>query len=264
MLLAQLLIHAALQAQAIPSAPLDTMIDVGGYRLHVVVHRGTAPVAVVLETGGGANLGAWDGVDARIAAETGATVIAYERAGFGASELGPLDLLPPRQVDDLVRALDALDAPARRIVVGHSYGALLALDHAHRHPEGVIGVVLVDPMNPAFVAMTGDFVYGTVPHIQSPANDIERAIKRLVDTFEHPRAAAEIAVERVSVPMVVISAGVPFWGEAAARVAWSESHARMVAGWPQRRLVIADGSGHQVPRDRPDTIVDAVRSLMDD
>ena len=252
---------AALQAPA--SAPLDTMADVGGYALHVVVHRGTHPLTVVLETGGGADLSAWSGVDAQIAAATGATVVAYERAGFGASGLGPLDLLPARQVDDLLRVLAAVDAPPERILVAHSYGALLALDHAHRHADGVVGVVLVDPMNPVFVELTGDFVHGTVPHIEAPANDRERAIKRLVDSFEHARAGAERAEPHVAVPVVVLSAGERWWGDEEADDAWRASHERLVAGWPQRRLVVVEGTRHDVPRARPDAIVDAVRSLME-
>lgn len=256
-------LFVAFQAAPMPQ-PVDTMIDVGGYRVHVVLHRGTVPVTVVMESGGGATLGAWAGVDARIAQETGATVVTYERAGFGASELGPLDLLPTQQVDQLDRMLDRLGVPARRILVGHSYGGLMVMSHAQRHAEHVAGVVLVDAMNPIFVELTGDFVYGTVPRIEAPANDAERAIRRLVDSGTDAFAAAADAEPRISVPMVVISAGERWWRNDMADDAWRASHARIVAGWPQRRLVIAEGSRHQVPAERPDVIVDAVRSLVED
>lgn len=252
----------ALLLQAAPTPPLDTMVDVGGYRLHVVVQRGTQPITILLESGGGADVGRWAGVDAQLAARTGATVVAYDRAGFGASELGPLDLAPARQVDDIARVLDALGAPPRRVVVGHSYGALLALDHAYRHARDVFGVVLVDPMNPAFVATTGDFVYGTVPHIAQPANAREQAIKRLVDSFEPALAGAIRAEPLLSVPIVVISAGEPIWPEEHANVAWRASHESLVAGWPQRRLIVAEASDHDVPAERPDLIVEAVAAFV--
>ena len=74
--------------------PVDTLVDVGGYRVHVVVHRGTKPLTIIMESGGGASLTAWSGVDAQLAERTGATVVAYDRAGFGKSETGPWDLKP--------------------------------------------------------------------------------------------------------------------------------------------------------------------------
>ena len=252
----------ALQAPATPQ-PVDTMVDVGGYRVHVVMHRGTQPITVVMESGGGATLQAWAGVDAQIAQATGATVVTYERAGFGASELGPLDLTPAQQIDQLDGLLDRLGVPTRRILVGHSYGGLMVLVHAQRHAEHVAGVVLVDGMNPIFLELTGDFVWGTVPQIASPANDGERALKRMVDTGPQAFAAAAEAEPLIAVPMVVISAGNAWWWEEHAVRAWRESHERLVAGWPQRRLVIAENSQHQVPRDRPDVVVAAIQSLID-
>jgi len=32
--------------------PLDTLVDAGGYRMHVMVYRGAKPVTVVMEVGG--------------------------------------------------------------------------------------------------------------------------------------------------------------------------------------------------------------------
>jgi pimeloyl-ACP methyl ester carboxylesterase len=60
-------------------APLDTLVDVGGYHLHMVVYRGTWPVTIVMESGGGASLAAWSDVEVRLADRTGATVVAYDR-----------------------------------------------------------------------------------------------------------------------------------------------------------------------------------------
>ncbi len=78
-------------------APEDTLLDVGGYRMHLVVHRGTSPLTIVMESGGGASLDEWFGLDSTLARRTGATVVAYDRAGFGRSETGPADLTPEQQ-----------------------------------------------------------------------------------------------------------------------------------------------------------------------
>ena len=63
-------------AGPLPPAPLDTLVDVGGYRMHLVVYRGTRPLTIVMESGGGAALAAWSGVEAKLAERTGATVVA--------------------------------------------------------------------------------------------------------------------------------------------------------------------------------------------
>ena len=41
------------------TSPEDTLLDVGEYRMHLVVHRGTTPLTIVMESGGGASLDAW-------------------------------------------------------------------------------------------------------------------------------------------------------------------------------------------------------------
>jgi pimeloyl-ACP methyl ester carboxylesterase len=100
-----------------PPAPLDTLVDVGGYHLHMVVYRGTRPLTIVMESGGGASLAAWSGVEATLATRTGATVVAYDRAGFGGSGLGPAELTPRQQVRQLHQALERLETAPHRIVV---------------------------------------------------------------------------------------------------------------------------------------------------
>jgi pimeloyl-ACP methyl ester carboxylesterase len=69
------------------------------------------------------------------------TVVALDRAGLGRSD-PVVDLTVESQVDDLGAAL-AETGPA--ILVGHSWGGLLAQLVTWRHPESVAGLVLVDP-----------------------------------------------------------------------------------------------------------------------
>lgn len=243
-------------------APLDTMVTVGDHALHFVVHRGTRPATVVLEAGGAADLTSWGDVPARVAARTGATVVAYDRAGLGGSGLPATALTPEAEVRDLRAALDRLAVPDATVLVGHSYGAMLALLHAGRFPERVVGLVMVDPMNPRFIRATGDFVFSTVPTIPNPTTDRERVIARMVATF--PALIDEVATIEPALrqPMVVITAGEAWWGRPEVDAAWRAGHAAMAAAAPGRRLVVADGSDHDVPDARPELIVDAVESLL--
>jgi pimeloyl-ACP methyl ester carboxylesterase len=253
-----------LQAPSAPQAPtpLDTLVDAGGYRMHLVVYRGIKPLTIVMESGGGASLSAWSGVDRELAARTGATVIAYDRAGFGQSETGPGSLTPRQQVEELNAVLERLGTPPARLIVGHSYGGVMAIMHAHLYSGNVRGLVLVDPMNPRFVQATGDFVYSTVPHIEHPTSARDTALARLVNTFDgliHDRDASDAGLE---IPMVIISAGESWFGKEDIDRAWRASHTAMAQAAPHRRLVVAERSAHDIPAQRPDTIIEAARSLV--
>jgi pimeloyl-ACP methyl ester carboxylesterase len=116
-----LLLFQVLSAPAQTSPPLDTMVDVGGYRMHVVLFRGSKPLTLIMESGGGASLDqAWLALEARLAAHTGATLLAYDRVGFGKSGTGPSELTPRQQVQQLDEVLQKLGTPSSRIVIGAS------------------------------------------------------------------------------------------------------------------------------------------------
>ena len=244
-------------------APEDTLLDVGGYRLHLVVHRGNIPLTIVMESGGGASLDDWAGLDSVLATRTGATVVAYDRAGFGGSEVGPADLTAEQQVRHLNLALERLGTPPDRLVIGHSYGGLLAVLHGHLYAARVRGLVLVDPMNVRFVRATGNFVHTTVPRIERPATARDSAIARMVSGFDRLVASPAASDVDLTMPIVVVTAGEPWWGKPEIDREWRAAHAAMAGAAPDRRLVVAERSRHQVPRDRPDTILDAVTALTD-
>jgi pimeloyl-ACP methyl ester carboxylesterase len=98
---------------------------------------------VLLESGFGGGSIAWPKLQPMIAAKT--RVCAYDRAGYGFSDPGPL----PRHGAAIARDLDyALHAAGERgpyVVVGHSAGALYAQLFAGRRRREVVGLVLVDP-----------------------------------------------------------------------------------------------------------------------
>ena len=243
-------------------AALDTMIDVGGHRLHFIVHRGSRPVTIIMESGGGASLADWGGLDNVLAQRTGATVVAYDRAGFGTSQLGSPALLPSSQVEHLEAALQQLDVPERRIILGHSYGGVMAVLYAHRFPAKTAGIVLSDPMNARFVDATGDFVYSTVPDITHPKNDSERAVQRLVRTFKDAIATTRKAEPDLRMPMVVLTSGHMYCRTEDALREWRHSHEAIAAAAPNRRLVVAESSGHQIHQQQPELVIDAVLSLL--
>ncbi|HEX9636529.1 MAG TPA: alpha/beta hydrolase [Acidobacteriota bacterium] len=139
------LIYQALQAardRRIHPAP-GRLIDVGGHALHLTC-SGLGGPTVLLESGVAASSISWSAVQPELAKLT--RVCAYDRAGLGWSESGPR----PRSARQCVLELHALLDRARLrpplILVGHSFGGLLARLYAAEHPATVGALVLLDPL----------------------------------------------------------------------------------------------------------------------
>ncbi len=93
-----------------------------------------------------------------------ARVLLPDRRGSGASEMEiPAPVSIARHVADLLAVLDAA-AVARPVIFGHSFGALLALEFAARHPERAAAVVAYEPpylavASAALLARFGQLAY---------------------------------------------------------------------------------------------------------
>jgi pimeloyl-ACP methyl ester carboxylesterase len=122
------------------ATPPGALVDVGGYRLHMLC-AGSGSPAVILDAGLGGSSFEWQKVVASAATFT--RVCAYDRAGQGFSDPGPA----PRTSEQISREVSALlratrTAPA--IAVGASVGGWHMRVFASTHPEEVSGLVLVD------------------------------------------------------------------------------------------------------------------------
>ncbi len=122
--------------------PPGALVDVGGHRLHVHCAGRGSPV-VLLESGIAASSLSWSLVQPRIAGFT--RVCAYDRAGLAWSGPPSCPRTLARILDDLSALLAHVAAVQPLVLVGHSFGSLVVRAYAARHPERVLGLVLVDP-----------------------------------------------------------------------------------------------------------------------
>jgi pimeloyl-ACP methyl ester carboxylesterase len=133
------------------------MVDVGGRRVRVVrAGPGSAQTltrrpTIVLEHGAFGCASDWAVVQDRLAAK-GLASIAYDRAGLGHSDPGPLPRDGHAIVADLAALLAALGEVEPVVLVGHSMGGLMVRLFTLTHPGQVLGVVLVDAVTPEVMA----------------------------------------------------------------------------------------------------------------
>ena len=203
--------------------------DVGpGRRVVRRVQAGAGEPAVVLEAGLNNGAASWQRVMPLLAPRL--RVAAYDRAGIGGSAPAPGLVTIDRQVNDLSSVITGL-ATGPCVLAGHSWGGMLVQLLAFRRPDLVAGLVLVDPGH--------EELEGALP---LPAQWGWRIINAVFP----------------DVPVVVLSAARGF--PRRFRAHWTRLQAALVAAAPQGRHVV-DGTGHNIPRDRPDAVADTILAV---
>jgi pimeloyl-ACP methyl ester carboxylesterase len=133
-----------LAAQTPEAGPAQgQLVDIGGHELHLVIAgpAGAGPV-VIFEAGAGGTSADWAKLQDALAPRV--RTCAYDRAGSGRSQPGPGPRTMRQEVFELRELLRAADVPGPYVLVGHSYGGLLARLFAEKYSQEVAGMVLVD------------------------------------------------------------------------------------------------------------------------
>ena len=105
------------------AAEIDKMVNIGTHSLHIRC-TGRGRPTVVIDTGVGDTSERWQSFQAQVAQVT--RVCTYDRAGYGASEPGPLPRHSQRAADELKQLLENAGVRGPYVLVGHSLGGLNA------------------------------------------------------------------------------------------------------------------------------------------
>ncbi len=126
--------------------PPGRLVDLGTHRLHLL-EVGSGGPTILMEAGLMSTVLSWSELQRTLSGSF--RVVAYDRAGMGWSELGPMPRTADRIIDELHTLLERATIPPPYVLVGHSFGGLTMPLFAARFPDEVIGIVLVDPVAPA-------------------------------------------------------------------------------------------------------------------
>ena len=262
---------------------VDRMINLGSHSLHAVVSGKGSP-AVVFDGGIGARCEEYRQLQDRIAATT--TVVTYDRAGYGLSEVGPLPRDSRMEVEELRAMLAELKIPRPYIFVGHSLGGLNVEVYAGLHAEEVAGMVLLDPPPLGFILgkeymelasmaaqMTDDWqgIADRGLHSQNEDQRAEAGFYQMLASehramFNSSSQQASSVASFGAIPLVVMASGVPnpIFGDVAEpyQLYWAEQSEALSAKSSQGRFVFAETSTHRLHDDASDLVSEIVLSMV--
>jgi pimeloyl-ACP methyl ester carboxylesterase len=126
---------------ALDIAAPGTLVDLGGYRLHVHCTGHGLPT-VVIENGFDEVSTDWVAVQSQVSRIT--RICSYDRAGYAWSDPGPRPRSFAQINLELREALRRLKESPPWVLVGHSFGGAVARQFALRYPREVVGMVLAE------------------------------------------------------------------------------------------------------------------------
>lgn len=284
-----------LSAVAPASGAFSGLVDVGGGRKMFLECLGKGAPTVVLVAGLKASADDWSVIGGTappvLSGVADVTrVCAYDRPGtpVGDQPSRSDEVTQPTTAADAVGDLHALlgaaHEPAPYVLVGHSYGGLIARLYAQTYPHDAAGMVLVDALSeglqdaetPAQWAMQRVLMEGNVADSVALYPALER-----IDpdrSFDQLRAAPPLR----PLPLIVLSADRP-WGpqipgliadgtlpasvppefgyitDAAQKTAQD----RLAALVPGARHITRTNSGHEIHREQPTLVTDAIIAIVD-
>ena len=281
-----------------PAAPgaVSRSVRLGDGRHLSISCLGTGSPTVVLESGLDWG-GSWSWMTLLPEVARFRRVCAYDRAGSGFSDPGPVPRDGEHIVSDLHALLSAGGERPPYVLVGQSLGGVLVRLYRRRYPTDVVAMVLVDPSQPgpnewrkpwvpkfrncerlarqsAITAATTDcmppgglagrpavVVQAIVQIAQRPGT-----WRNQLSEIEHfDSYFAELATGEhppIATPTIILTASEQGGLDQRARADWIAGHRRIAARFTpgEQRLIV--NSSHGIQLDRPEVVVQAIRDVI--
>lgn len=274
--LAYLIVAAALSAgwsatATAPQAPTaasvirteNKVVPVDGSTMSLHL-SGAGKVAIILEAGSGGDHRSWSLVQPLLARL--GRVVSYDRLDYTGSGRSARPRTARVVAEQLREGLRRARVNPPFILVGHSYGGNLMRVFASQYPSEVRGMILVDlPMENFYTRATVEAPQAYLAALEEAlAHDDKssgEALKREYLAYETSMLQTRLAKPPPGSRIVLISAGRQLESSAALSRIWLEEQTKWSKKVGARRVVV--NTGHNIPREEPQAVVDAVRSLLE-
>jgi len=220
--------------------------------------------SVIFIAGLGDSYETWKKVQDQISQKT--STFSYNRSGIGRSQVTSVPTTCYDLVEELNELLLALEVEKPYILVGHSFGGLVARLYASLYPLNICGMILVDAA-PEYKELAYEKVlpenllarnreYYENPILNSEKIDKIQSYKQIVD---HSKQS--------NLPLAIITRGLPD---------------NVEEGWPSQEILeieqrlqaefqwlsasskyrIASRSGHYIHRDEPEVVIEEIMLML--
>lgn len=244
------------------SQTIDTLIEVGNYRLHFNIIKGKG-IPILFESGNGDDGTVWKDLLKKLHDSTRATLITYDRAGLGLSEIDTSKINILNEVKGLEIALKKLGYSKNVFLVCHSFGSYYSTLYAVRNKRKVKGSVFIDVLLPCY--FTKERAKQTKAEI-SKENwiKIKKEAIGLCYVLSNLNEIYEFTKDKnfpSKIPVTIIGADIPpSIVKENERNEWKEC-LKSFGTLPNHNYIFAKNCGHKVWKDNPELVVNAIVKL---
>jgi pimeloyl-ACP methyl ester carboxylesterase len=240
---------------------IDGSFDVGGHKLHLRCEGKSAPGSptVVYLHGLGGDGSDIKSIDAPLASQV--RVCTYDRVNVGRSDRVAGRHTGADSVRDLHALLDAAGVAGPYLLVGFSFGGLLAIMYAGTYPDQVMGLVSLDGSLP-----TDDQVDQLIPKDERAQVMAEQdANQERVEFYRTVDQAKALVAKVPDVPVTYLAARPvelpPNWPVKRMRAFIAAKQARFTKTVPNGRLVEVQSS-HDIDLDQPELVIKEINRIL--
>lgn len=252
---------AVFYSQKSQSQIIDTLVDVGNHKLHFNIIKGSG-IPILFEAGGGSDGTVWNSILKPIADITGATIITYDREGFGKSTINTLETQVSKHgilnsVLDLEIGLKKLGYDKQIMLVSHSFGGYFSTLYSVRNPNLVKSIVLID-VNHNFMEK---FVESDLKKQEKLIPEWKKNNLGLYYMASNIRETSEM-MSKLSIPqnipVVDFVNGISPFKETEKVEFWKECHKKFVESHPKSVGITAFECGHGIWFDNPSLVITTI------
>ncbi|MFK7907911.1 MAG: alpha/beta fold hydrolase [Chitinophagales bacterium] len=243
---------------------IDTLIDVGNHRLHFKIMKGKG-IPILFEAGNGDDGSAWEKLLQPLHDSTGATLISYDRAGLGKSEIDTLRIGFKKEVKNLEYALKQLGYSGEKFLVSHSFGGFYSTLYARRNKKKIKGAVFIEVALPCFFTpqWSHDFVENIKERDLKFIKQHKVGLYYVLANMENISKYMSNKLLPRKIPATVIGAETApsmLQQKQDEMEKWKkclQSYGTM----PNHTYVLAEGCGHKVWKDNPELVINEIVKL---
>lgn len=253
-------LHLSIAAQT-----LDTLVNVGSQKLHFSIYRGKG-TPIIFEAGNGDDSSVWAPIVKEIYQKTGATLITYDRAGLGSSEIDTLTISFQKEIEHLNLALETLAPFENYFLVAHSFGGFYASEFANLKNTSITGAVFIDVATQCMFTESWSLAYrSSLPKaawkmLKQKKTGLYHVLQKL------PEISRYMANRYISpsIPLTLVVAehipGKNTLKTERERKQWIKCLQEFGQG-SNRNYVLAKSASHRVWQERPDLVVREIVAL---